>query len=216
MSDDLINRAKLAQNITPPTNGTNTNSNGADHTTQPKQPGSTKIAKAWLNLSEHYEEIPVEETEEVEPGTQADPEKKGTKGDPNWTKRDGESSATTFTNSYDLAQTTIFYLVEVLRYKKAFKNYDWKRVKTILNEQRQNLGPEEKILFDRVLKAQKKFKGRKDEIKMAKDELEQMQRSMFGYYEQTQTKLDPKVIMWSNIITNLGKKGIDIAMDDGY
>lgn len=213
---DLIEEAEQALNFKIP-KFENVTENGHNEknteeinkeTKKEKEPVSNRVSKAWLSLENSFD---TEEAEHKETKTEEGPPKKTV------SKASASQSATTMVQGLDLMQTTLFYLVEILRYKSAFtKKYDWKRVKEILEENYESLSPEEKTLFDKVKKAQAKFKRRKDEIRMGTDELEQRRRAFFEYYQETGTSVSPGWGLVINVVTSLGQKGIDVAFDDGY
>jgi len=189
----------------------NIQSNGSN---EPKT-GFKKVARAWLDLEDNFSKEEITE-EENESDGDPDPDEAITPLKKPVTRQAALASATTMVQGLDLMQSTLFYLVEVIRYKKSFRNYDWKKVKNILYEERAKLSPEDQALFDLVVKRQKKFTRRKDAIRMGADELKQRKEAFFEYYQETGKTIDPSWGLWINIITSLGQKGIDVAFDDGY
>ena len=226
VTDTLLERAnKVTPFKLPGTNlnGNNTPSNNGTATTETKTVSneiksgkSTKVGKEWLFTENDFipQEInPVEtEAEEKEITTEV---KKNDKGEV-VTLQDQQASAETAVALLDLAMTSIFTPIELARYKKAFKNYDWKRVKDIPNEVRAKLSDEEKILFDKVVNANKKYKHRRSEIEMTVDDIRKKEKAFFGYFKATGTKLSPSALLWSNIITTIGERTTDILLDDPY
>ena len=220
--ESLIDRAKKVSEfkmpsspIEPAETTTTASATAATETKTEAAPKSKKVSKAWMNLENNLD-LPEEETEESE-ASQIETEKSNAPKEKPDVKLQ-ESSADTATSMLDLVTTTIFYGAELYRYKSALtKNgVEWKKAKNIIHEDKSKLSDEDKVLFERVIKAQKKFKARKDEIAMDDEQYERKKKAFFHYYKVTGKTLSPEFMFWGNIITHIGEQVTNTLMDDGY
>lgn len=218
--DNLIERAMKASEFKMPSAPiekteatTSTSTTSATETkTEAAPKNKVKASKAWMNLENNLDLPKIEEEEETEEAPKVETEK------PKPDAKLQEASADTATSMLDLVTTTVFFGVELYRYKNAFtsKGIEWKKVKNIIHEDKSKLSDDDKLLFERVIKAQKKFKARKDEIAMDDEQYERKKRAFFHYYKTTGKTLDPAFMFWGNIITHLGEQITGTLMDDGY